>query len=224
MPLLEEIPSAASLTVGLPLSPPPSPTKAVPQPLEIEGPVPIIDTKKNAHPAHVWALQLSMHLVLISLFETLFFWLFVSKSEDTALTSLVNSYAGGIIDSCANMTLVQRAALINYFNALVNVTTVNAAGAVAEAGRATYNGILTRNSWLYFGGLGGIFATLAAAAARRRVNWRHMITENLGMVTLLGLYEWMFFRTVVYEYRSISMPELDRMVSNEFVTQCRIIM
>ncbi len=134
--------------------------------------------------------------------------------------TLVNSYANGILGSCATMTPAQQTVLVDIFNALVNVTSVIDNGAEAAITRSAYNGILTRNSWLYFGGIGTLFAALAAAGSKRTVPWRHIIGENLSMVALLGLYEWMFFRTVVYQYKSISIAELDEMVATEFMNQC----
>jgi hypothetical protein len=219
LPLLQEAPG----TLGLAISPPSTPPQEIkPFELETNQSAQTTPAYKPAHPALTWTTQFTMHLMLISLFETVFFWLFVSKSEDTALTSLVNNYAVGILNSCANMTGSQRSALVEVFNSLVNVTTVNQQGFAALQDRSAYNGILLRNSWLYFGGLSTLLTVLAGAAAttKQQLPWRHMTLENLGMVTLLGLYEWMFFRTIVYQYKSVSMPELDQMVTNEFVTEC----
>ncbi len=215
LPLLQEVPS----TLGLAISPPPSPPDV--KPFELET-TPSKQTALAAHPSLTWTTQFTMHLMLISLFETVFFWLFVSKSEDTALTSLVNNYVGGILNSCSNMTQPQRTALVEIFNALVNVTAVNQQGFAATKDRTAFNDILLRNSWLYFGGLSTLLTVLAGTAAvmKRPLPWRHMTVENLGMVTLLGLYEWMFFRTIVYQYKSVSISELDQMVANEFVAEC----
>ncbi len=218
LPLLQEVPS----TLGLAISPPPSPPDIKPFELETNPANQTTLVIKPAHPVLTWTTQFTMHLMLISLFETVFFWLFVSKSEDTALASLVNNYAGTILNSCANMTQEQRTTLVDIFNALVNVTVVNQQGFAELRDRTAFNDILVRNSWLYFGGLSSLLTILAgvAAATKQQLPWRHMTLENLGMVTLLGLYEWMFFRTIVYRYKSVSISELDQMVTNEFVTEC----
>ena len=220
LPLLQECPS----TMTLAISPPPSPPDIKPFEFETKSQLQLQSqsTQTTAHPALNWTTQFTMHLMLISLFETVFFWMFVSKSEDTALTGLVNNYAAGILNSCANMTQEQRTTLVDIFNALVNVTVVNQQGFAATQGRLAFNDILVRNSWLYFGGLSSLLTVLAGAAVvtKQRLPWRHMMLENLGMVTFLGLYEWMFFRTIVYRYESVSIPELDQMVTNEFITEC----
>lgn len=198
-------------------SPPSSPSSSASSP----APTPPVSAAVIAT-AHRWAIRFSLHLVLISLFETVFFWQFVSKSEDSALTGLVNSYTRNVLAACQNLTPQERVTVDAIFDVFINQTTVDAAGASAAAIRSAYNGALLRNSWLYFGGLCGIFTTLSALAVRlkRDIRWGHIVSENLVLVTLLGLYEWMFFRTIIYQYESISPAELDRMVVDEFQAVC----
>jgi hypothetical protein len=172
--------------------------------------------------AHIWAIRFALHLTLIGAFETVFFWLYVSKSEDQALTSLINNYVDGAITGCQNLTVSQRANASTFLTALFNQTNINAAGISAAAERVTYNGLLLRNSWLYFGTIALLFSTLAGTAKLRRlrVPWIHVIGENVALVTLLGLYEIMFFRTVVFQYRATTMEELDQMVVGELMDAC----
>jgi hypothetical protein len=159
---------------------------------------------------------------LISLFETLFFWHFVSESEDTALITLVNKYTGKILTGCANLTQGQRVLVIDFMDLFINQTRVTAAGMEAATARADFNYILFRNSWLYFGSLLILWSALAILGRIRQytIHWKELIGENLALVIFLGLYEWMFFSTVVFPYESISVPELDRMVVNELDATC----
>jgi hypothetical protein len=172
--------------------------------------------------AYNWVLRFSMHLTLISLFETLFFWAFVSKSEDTALTSLIQGYAQGALNNCANLTQDQRLITREIFDLFINQAQVDATGAAAAASRGAFNYNLIQNSWLYFGGILSTFTgvTIFGIVKGYKTDWRTLVTENLALVTLLGLYEWMFFNTIVMKYQAISMPELDRMVVDEFQQQC----
>jgi hypothetical protein len=55
---------------------------------------------------------------------------------------------------------------------------------------------------------------------KNEVNWRNLILENLTLVALLGLYELMFFSTIVLKYQSISIQELDALVINELLAAC----
>jgi hypothetical protein len=99
---------------------------------------------------------------------------------------------------------------------------VQSRGASAAAVRAAYNGNLLTTSWIYVGSLITLSSSLAFSAAYRRlpIQWRQLGLENLVLILLLGIYEFMFFSTVVYPYESISMPELDRMLINEIDASC----
>ena len=172
--------------------------------------------------AHAYAMRFSLHLALISLFETIFFWHFISQSEDTALISLVNTYAQRVLEGCATMTGAQRIAVRDVFDLFINQTLVDANSAVALTNRNTFNGILIRNSWVYFGSLVALFASTTAVGLYNRfpINWRAILLENLTLVTLLGFYEWMFFSTVVLQYQATSIQELDSMVVDNIQLQC----
>ena len=105
---------------------------------------------------------------------------------------------------------------------LVNQTQVASQGAEAASARDLANGALLTNSWVYVGSLVVLTGGLAAGAKYRRlpVHWRQLVCENLGLIIVLGIYEYMFFSTVVYPYQSISQPELDRMLLTEIDASC----
>jgi hypothetical protein len=157
-------------------------------------------------------------------FETLFFWFFVSKSEDTALIGLVNTYVDGVLNTCTNMTQADRAITNYVFDTLFNVTNIDAAGQTAATDRTAFNDALLGTSWTYFGTILGIFTglviTTRCSPEPRRFRWRGIVGENVALIALLGLYEWMFFHTIVFRYRAISMAELDRMIVTEFSASC----
>jgi len=171
---------------------------------------------------HRWSLRFSVHLSLVALFETLFFWLFVSRTEDTALIKLVNSYVGGLLNQCASLNNSQQILFMDLVDIFVNQTQVQSRGDAAAATRSGYNGNLLLTSWIYAGFLGALATTLASSAVYRRlpIQWRQLGLENLVLILLLGIYEFMFFSTVVYPYESISIPELDQMLINEIDASC----
>jgi len=171
---------------------------------------------------HRWSLRFSVHVTLIALFETLFFWVFVSKKEDSSLIGLVNDYAGELLSQCDSMNTSQRIVFMDLVDMLVNQTQVASQGAAAATARGLANGALLTISWVYFGSLVVLTGGLAAGAKYRRlpVHWRQLVLENLGLIVVLGLYEYMFFSTVVYPYQSISQPELDRMLLTEIDASC----
>ena len=167
--------------------------------------------------AHRHAIRFTMHLTLIALFETIFFWHIVAPSEDSALIGLIQSYTGGLVGTIQAATPAQRASFANFFDSIVNTTQVDAQGFAAAIDRANYNTVLTRNSWLYVIGIAGATGILSAAAPIRRlpIKWSSIIGENIALIVLLGLYEYMFFRTIIFRYRATSMEELDRMVVDQ---------
>ena len=229
-PLLTEVPSLTELTIRTPKTP--SPERRAP--LELEIPV----RRQPSTPRSGWqvicfpsgwqhsclphSLRFNLHLLLVALFETLFFWLYVSQSEDAALVGLVNSYTSDLFASCANMTPAALNLTNTVFAALVDSAAVDRTGALAAADRAAYNNDLLSKTWLYVASLGILFVVQAAGARLYRITvpWRHLVGENVALVALLGLYEWMFFHTVVFRYHSITPAELDRMVVDEFSANC----
>ena len=131
---------------------------------------------------HIWAIRFIFHIVLISLFETLFFWFFISRTEDAALITLVNSYTKGLFDTCRNMTKEERVVVLDILNLFINSTTIDEEGNSAEIVRNSFNLQLLRNSWLYFGGGVGLFGGIAGMAKWRglKVEWKQIIIENLS--------------------------------------------
>jgi len=169
---------------------------------------------------HYWALRFSFHLSLISLFETIFFWNFISKSEDQALINVINGYTAGIVSSCRNLTVPDKNAVAGLIALLLNQTMAAETNALDK--RNVFNQVLIRTSWIYFGGITTLFAGLSVSnyICKNPVNWRNLILENLTLVAFLGLYEWMFFSTIVLKYQSISIQELDGLVVNELLAVC----
>jgi len=152
----------------------------------------------------------------------MFFWHFVSQSEDTALISLVDHYMARTLTNCANLTVPEKQVMISFLDLFMNETRVDAAGTAAGIQRATYNAGLMKNSWIYFGSLIAVFSALAIAGHLRKypTEWRIIVGENLALVIFLGLYEWMFFSTVALRYQSISFEELDQRIVDELQTTC----
>lgn len=186
----------------------------------VEGPrSPLQPAPRNTwlDSAHRHAIRFTMHLTLIALFETIFFWHIVAPSEDSALINLIQSYTGGLVSTIRAATPTQRASFANFFDSIVNTTQVDAQGSAASIGRADYNRELARNSWLYVIGVAGLSGVLSAAAPIRRlpIKWGPMIGENIALIVLLGLYEYMFFRTIIFKYRATTMEELDSMVVDQ---------
>ena len=169
---------------------------------------------------HYWALRFSFHLSLISLFETIFFWNFISKSEDQALINVINGYTSGIVSSCRNLTVADKQVIADLIALFLNQTMTAETNALGQ--RNAFNQALVQKSWAYTGGIAVLFSGLSVSnhLCKNEINWRNLILENLTLVSLLGLYELMFFSTVILKYQSISIQELDGLVINELLAAC----
>ena len=44
------------------------------------------------------------------------------------------------------------------------------------------------------------------------IDWLKLFSENMAFVMLLGLYEYFFFRTIIYNYETISTDELNKYI------------
>jgi hypothetical protein len=162
---------------------------------------------------HWWVdkcISLTAHICLISLFETVFFFQYVSLSEDAGLLTAIDSYVGTVANDCAALGSNITTDLRGLISALVPLTNISAAAAVASTQRAAYNHTLQVQSWGYFGGLLGVVVSLIGVARCKsyKIQIRRILAENLALVALLGVYEYVFFRTIVYKYTTLSHDEL----------------
>jgi hypothetical protein len=179
-------------------------------------------------PAEKWfnrIMSLGVHITLISLFETIFFFQFVSVSEDTGLKSTIDSYVNNILTTCQNWTAEQHIVINDILSVLVNATQVDENGSIASANRHAFNSSLHLQSWMYFVGLltSVLVTGLLGSRASIRIAYKRILVENLIMVTLLGLYEWTFFKTIIYNYENISVPEIDQFVVGQLQTTCNLL-
>jgi hypothetical protein len=80
-------------------------------------------------------------------------------------------------------------------------------------------------SWIYVGGLSGLFLLLTSVALARkiRVKWKKLVLENLVLVAILGAYEYTFFSTVIFPYTPITGDEIARNAVYEFQGRCGLL-
>jgi hypothetical protein len=179
-------------------------------------------------PAEKWStrfLGFGVHLSLVSLFETLFFFLFISKSEDAGLENMINNYITGVLTTCNTWPANTTAVVNDILSVLINKNQTLALAAQAATTRAAFNHTLFVQAWLYVAGLASLVAlgTTASLCTRTRIAWGRVLVENFIMVSLLGLYELTFFKTIIYNYENISLPELDGNIVTQLNAQCGLL-
>jgi hypothetical protein len=168
-------------------------------------------------------ISLCIHISLIALFETVFFFQFISKSEDSGILKTIDKYVYDLADSCvfwpANITIPVNELLLLFINPM-NVSEIANDAALS---RANFNKNLQIQAWLYFISLTAFTGILSAIAVWKRLkfHWKRVFIENIAMVALLGIYEFAFFRTIIYNYISLSVPEIDEHIVNILHSMCR---
>jgi hypothetical protein len=170
-------------------------------------------------------IKLLLHITLISIFETLFYFLYVSSLENNGIENAINTFINGAIKDCYNMTSEQIEVVDNILETHINASVVIQKGKTEEIARYKYNNHISNLAWGYVSGLSGLFIILSVYTRVRKIkiNWKNIVLENLAMVILLGLYELLFFNTIVHKYQPISTEELAQDAVEKLQTACRVL-
>ena len=157
----------------------------------------------------------SLHVFLISAFETLFYFLYVNKSENDGIMATINTYYKPLVKNCTIGWSNETKAFIQYLlqNEL-NRTEIDLIGDTTRDERDRYNEKLLLASIFYsvFCFSLCIITMLFVKWKRWIVPWRRIILENMFFVLILGIYEVFFFRTIIYNYTTISTAEINQQI------------
>lgn len=190
----------------------------------VSNPVPLVERKWYEVSAD-YALRFLLHLTLISFFETLFFFKFVSKDEDKGILQITNYYTQKVISGCSNFSDQEIVFLNSILSKLVNATVIKHDGASYAAYRSDTNDVLYRTSWIYFSGIAGTFVFISGVSLliRFKIHWAHIVCENLVFVSVLGLYELMFFLNIIKKYMTTSPQEITMGFINGLEQSCKLL-
>lgn len=171
-------------------------------------------------------LSFMFHISLISLFESAFFYLFISKSEDKGITTTVGHLIGQITNTCpwpTNQTTIVSDILRVFIDPSAVIETANQ----AAQERQTYNSHIFFQAWMYSVGIWGFtLLSYIVVAYTIGLTWRKLrgiLLENLGLVAMLGIYEFIFFKTIIYRYDSVSVPEIEGNIIQS-LQQCGLLL
>jgi hypothetical protein len=170
-------------------------------------------------------VKLLFHITLISIFETLFYFMYVSALEDNGIEKTVNTFINGAAQGCKNMTTLEIQLVDDLLEPYINSTAVIISGNQEQLTRQLYNNLISNRAWFYVGGLSGLFVMLLGYIKIRKIKiqWISMIFENTAMVILLALYELMFFNTIIYPYEPVSTEEIGRNAIEKLQNTCGIL-
>jgi len=170
-------------------------------------------------------IRFLFHITLISIFETVFFFHFVSKDEDDGILATTNFYTNSILDRCAKFSL-NETALVNYLlGPYVNASIIINDGIGARRARDTSNASLNALSWTYVGILSALMGCVGLFAVWRKykIRWVYIVVENIVLVAMLGLYEFMFFETIIKKYTVESPQEISGLFVQGLQQRCGLL-
>ena len=187
----------------------------------------IIDVKVNNVKNQLYfyykrAITYIFHLLLIAFFEIIFFFYVIVKYENYALYNMSDSYINPIIEYCQNLNRTDKIYFFDIFNYLFNSTVINSIGNQDYTSRTIFNDNIIILSWIYVIIIFIIFCLLLFInifILKIKLNYKKILLDNFFMIIILGLYEYMFFNTIIVKYKNIDNFTLNMYLLNK-VNNC----
>jgi hypothetical protein len=177
-----------------------------------------IDWKTNM------CLKFLFHILLIAMFETIFFFHYVSALEDSGSMATFDSLTNTLTQTCTNLTYAERAFINTYVGPYVNSSIIDQQASNTLIKRLAANQTLLIQSWIYVGTFASIFVGWWGLTffQKNPIMYQTVCLETLGLVTVLGLYEIMFFSTIILPYQPISSQEVLKNIVENIQSTCRV--
>jgi len=171
------------------------------------------------------SLRFLFHINLISVFETVFFFLYISTLEDSGITKTINYFITSVVSSCRNLTHDEQVIANVVLRLFINTTNVADDAIIAYQSRRLVNHHLFQQAWAYVGIISGCFILLTIYSRFRRipVAWMTLFLENIGLVTLLAAYEYMFFTTIIMPFKPLSAQEISENAVTQLQSSCGLL-
>lgn len=191
---------------------------------EIQEVIPVVAVEVKS-PLIDTTVQFVFHITLISVFETVFFFLYVSVLEDSGIEKTIGGFIQKAVDTCVQLTPNERIVVSEVLSAIINASKISENAIQEYQLRNSFNKSLFMRAWLYVGALTTIFISLTLYIRLKKIEirWMKLILKNIGLVLMLALYEFMFFMTIISPYMPISGSEVAESAVNDLQTQCGIL-
>lgn len=159
-----------------------------------------------------------IHLSLISIFEIIFFFSIVSIYENKAIIGVIIDFFNNVPTLCKNFDYQEKLNFTQVFNLLVNTTQIDMKANESAITRKDFNHRLFVNAWMYFLIIIGIDIVLFVIKClyKIKINFKKIFLENLVMIFILAIYEYVFFTSIILLYKNISQNELIKLIVNQF--------
>lgn len=170
-------------------------------------------------------IKLLLHITLISIFETLFYFLYVSSLENSGIEWTVNAFINDALNGCKSLNSTQIQDLNSILEKYIDASDIINTGNLQESIRILYNNNISIRAWIYICVCVSLFLIVFTHIKCRRIKieWTCIILENTAMVTILGLYEFIFFNTIIYPYQPLSSDEIERNTIQQLQNICGLL-
>ena len=162
----------------------------------------------------LFVIKCSLHILFISSFESIFYFLYVSQSENAGIVKVINAYYQPLINNIGNWSNTSKAIILDILKYELNKTAIDAAGSTAATSRRIYNTSLMNLSIgysIFFLLLFGIMC-ITVYLKKVKIKWRKLFIEHLSFIVLLAIYEYFFYITIIYKYTTVSTDELNQYI------------
>lgn len=159
-----------------------------------------------------------LHLSLIALFETMFYFFYISGQEDNGINDNVLSLTNDLSQNCKYLPLDIR----NYtIQILLNMNDTNYI--------FSHNNRLSENNLLFSKAMNFVYVFISITLfigillfyfKEGRNKCKELIIDTLIIISILTVYEYNFFMYIVRNYEAITTPELEYYARNELIVGC----
>jgi hypothetical protein len=174
--------------------------------------IPIIEEPNNKYFKYVFGrlLMFIIHIALIAIFEIIFFFEIVSSYENDGFYSLINDFMKPVIREYNLLNYTEKIIFNEIFHSMINETSVALQSIKSKDKREYLNEKLKLKAWIY-SIIIVLFSLLLIAInfyKKYKVKLKKIMSDNILMILFLGLYEYLFFKTIILKYIFVDSDEL----------------
>ena len=164
--------------------------------------------------AVIFVIKGSLHILFISAFESLFYFLYISQSENEGIINTINTYYSPLINSCKSWNNITKDIIGELLILEVNKTQIDKEGSKAFEERSQFNNGLLHLSIGYSGVCFIVLVLMCVIVYLKKIKieWKKLLLEHLLFVFVLALYEYFFYITIIYKYTTVSTAEINKYI------------
>jgi hypothetical protein len=190
---------------------------------EIPEPEPKLEPKKDyLEIIYNKIIGFTFHLVLIATFELIFFNYYIIQYENNAVITLSDQLVQPILNSCNKLNNNSKIIVDGFINLFVNETVINNNALSDKNVREETNNRLFHLSLIYYTVVicGFLFALLINYVLKKKIDFAMILIDNIIMICILGIYEYVFFSNIIFKYLTLGPNELIKNVMENLLNNC----